>query len=92
MIEILTDRKKQLETQYRNNPDVEILIRMREVDLLRKRVKRRLDAEIDAAGFRNDLANIVTELSFINPFPTALNTKTGKPLQVNPDNYEESPL
>ena len=59
MIEILTQRKKELQEMYRRQPDIELVCRMREVDLLIRRYKRLLEAEVDAAGFRDELGNLV---------------------------------
>ena len=63
MIEILTQRKKELQEMYRSQPDIELVCRMREVDLLIRRYKRLIEAEVDAAGFREDLGNLAVLMS-----------------------------
>ena len=59
MIEILTERKKYLQDKYKRNPDIEIYIRISELNILIKRYKKQLEAEVDAAGFREELGNLV---------------------------------
>ena len=59
MIEILTERKKYLQEKYRKTPDIEIYIRISELNILIKRYKKQLEAEVDAAGFREELGNLV---------------------------------
>jgi hypothetical protein len=59
MIEILTERKKYLKEKYRKTPDIEIYIRISELNILIKRYKKQLEAEVDAAGFREELGNLV---------------------------------
>ena len=59
MIEILTERKKYLKEKYRKTPDIEIYIRISELNILIKRYKKQLEAEVDAAGFRDELDNLV---------------------------------
>ena len=63
MLEILIERKKELQEKYRKNPDVELYMRRAEVDLLIKRYKRLIEAEVDAAGFREELGNLVVLMS-----------------------------
>ena len=63
MLEILMERKKELQEKYRKNPSVENYIRKAEVDLLIKRYKRLIEAEVDAAGFREELGNLVVLMS-----------------------------
>ena len=63
MLEILIERKKELQEKYRKNPSVEHYIRRAEVDLLIKRYKRLIEAEVDAAGFREELGNLVVLMS-----------------------------
>ena len=60
MIEILTERKKYLKEKYKRNPDIEIYIRISELNILIKRYKKLIEAEVDAAGFREELGNLVT--------------------------------
>lgn len=59
MIEILTERKKYLQDKYKRNPDIEIYIRISELNILIKRYKKQIEAEVDAAGFREELGNLV---------------------------------
>ena len=59
MIEILTERKKYLQDKYKRNPDIEIYIRISELNILIKRYKKQIEMEVDAAGFREELGNLV---------------------------------
>ena len=59
MIEILTERKKYLQQRYKKNPDIETWIRISELNILIKRYKKQIEAEVDAAGFREELGNLV---------------------------------
>ena len=59
MIEILTQRKKELQEMYKRKPDIDTVIRLRENLIMIRRYKRLLEAEVDAAGFREELANLV---------------------------------
>ena len=63
MIEILTERKKYLQDKYKRNPDIEIYIRISELNILIKRYKKQLEMEVDAAGFREELGNLVALMS-----------------------------
>ena len=63
MIEILTERKKYLQDKYKRNPDIEIYIRISELNILIKRYKKQIEAEVDAAGFREELGNLVVLMS-----------------------------
>jgi hypothetical protein len=63
MIEILTERKKYLQDKYKRNPDIEIYIRISELNILIKRYKKLIEAEVDAAGFREELGNLVVLMS-----------------------------
>ena len=63
MIEILTERKKYLQDKYKRNPDIEIYIRISELNILIKRYKKLIEAEVDAAGFREELGNLVALMS-----------------------------
>ena len=59
MIEILTERKKYLQQRYKKNPDIETWIRISELNILIKRYKKQIEMEVDAAGFREELGNLV---------------------------------
>ena len=59
MIEILTERKKYLQQRYKKTPSIETWIRISELNILIKRYKKQIEAEVDAAGFREDLGNLV---------------------------------
>ena len=63
MIEILTERKKYLKDKYKRNPDIEIYIRISELNILIKRYKKQIEMEVDAAGFREELGNLVALMS-----------------------------
>ena len=63
MIEILTERKKYLQDKYKRNPDIEIYIRISELNILIKRYKMQIEMEVDAAGFREELGNLVVLMS-----------------------------
>ena len=63
MIEILTERKKYLQDKYKRNPDIEIYIRISELNILIKRYKKQIEMEVDAAGFREELGNLVALMS-----------------------------
>ena len=63
MIEILTERKKYLQDKYRKTPDIEIYIRISELNILIKRYKKQIEMEVDAAGFREELGNLVALMS-----------------------------
>ena len=59
MIELLLQRKAQLKEMYRRQPDIDTVIRLRENLIMIRRYKRLLEAEVDAAGFREELGNLV---------------------------------
>jgi len=59
MIELLLERKAQLKELYKKTPDIELVYRLREVELMIKRYKKLIEAEVDAAGFREELGNLV---------------------------------
>ena len=59
MIELLLQRKAQLKELYKKSPDIELVYRLREVELMIKRYKKQIEAEVDAAGFREELGNLV---------------------------------
>ena len=59
MIEILTQRKKELKEMYKRKPDIDTVIRLRENLIMIRRYKRLLEAEVDFAGFREELGNLV---------------------------------
>jgi hypothetical protein len=63
MLHLLTDRKKELLIINKKDYSLETIIRLREIVLLEKRVKRVLAAEIDQAGFREELGNLVALMS-----------------------------
>ena len=63
MIEILTERKKYLQDKYKRNPDIEIYIRISELNILIKRYKKQIEMEVDASGFREELGNLVVLMS-----------------------------
>ena len=63
MIEILTERNKYLKEKYRKTPDIEIYIRISELNILIKRYKKQIEMEVDAAGFREELGNLVALMS-----------------------------
>ena len=63
MLEILTERKKYLKEKYKRNPDIEIYIRISELNILIKRYKKQIEMEVDAAGFREELGNLVALMS-----------------------------
>jgi len=63
MIELLEQRKAELKAKYKKTPDIEIYVRISEVNILIKRYKKLIEAEVDAAGFREDLGNLVALMS-----------------------------
>ena len=63
MIELLLQRKAQLKELYKKSPDIELVYRLREVVLMIKRYKKLIEAEVDAAGFREELGNLVALMS-----------------------------
>ena len=65
MIELLLQRKAQLKELYKKSPDIELVYRLREVELMIKRYKKLIEAEVDAAGFREELGNLVVLMSWI---------------------------
>ena len=67
MIELLLQRKAQLKELYKKTPDIELVYRLREVELMIKRYKKIIEAEVDAAGFREELGNLVTLMSCLDP-------------------------
>jgi hypothetical protein len=67
MLHLLTDRKKELLIINKKDYSLETIIRLREIVLLEKRVKRVLAAEIDQAGFREELSNLSVQMSFLQP-------------------------
>ena len=60
MIDLLLQRKAQLKELHKKSPDIELVYRLREVELMIKRYKKLIEAEVDAAGFREELGNLVT--------------------------------
>jgi len=63
MIELLLQRKAQLKERYNKSPDIELFYRLREVQLMIKRYKKQIEMEGDAAGFREELGNLVVLMS-----------------------------
>ena len=63
MIELLEQRKKELKAMYKRQPDIDTLVRLRENLIMTRRYKRLIEAEVDAAGFREDLGNLVALMS-----------------------------
>ena len=63
MIELLLQRKEQLKERYNKSPDIELFYRLREVQLMIKRYKKQIEMEVDAAGFREELGNLVALMS-----------------------------
>jgi hypothetical protein len=63
MLELLKQRKEELRIKYRRDMDIEIAYRLKEVELLIKRYKRLIEAEIDAAGFREELTQLAKDMS-----------------------------
>ena len=59
MIDLLLQRKAQLKELHKKSPDIELVYRLREVELMIKRYKKLIEAEVDAAGFREELGNLV---------------------------------
>jgi hypothetical protein len=62
MLELLNERRSELRHKYRKDMDIEIAYRLKEVELLIKRYKRILEAEIDAAGFREELTQLAKDM------------------------------
>ena len=71
MLNLLTDRKRQLQAMYRKAPDIELTVRLREVNLLIKRVTRQVNSGAlpiiasteDVAKERAECANLCDEMS-----------------------------
>ena len=63
MIELLTQRKLQLQALYKKCPDIQIVYRLREIELMIKRYKKLLEIEVDASGFRPELEKLVKDLN-----------------------------
>jgi len=63
MIELLTQRKLQLQVLYKKCPDIQIVYRLREIELMTKRYKKLLEIEIDASGFRPELEDLAKDLN-----------------------------
>ena len=63
MIELLLARRQELHLKYLNKADIELVYRIREVNLLIKRYRKQIELEVDAAGFREDLGNLVALMS-----------------------------
>ena len=67
MIELLEQRRKELKAMYKRQPDIDTLARLRENLIMARRYKRLIEAEVDAAGFREELNNLVTLMSCLDP-------------------------
>jgi hypothetical protein len=67
MIELLEKRRKELKAMYKRQPDIDTLVRLRENLIMIRRYKRLIEAEVDAAGFREELGNLVTLMSCLDP-------------------------
>ena len=63
MIELLLARRQELHLKYLNKADIELVYRIREVNLLIKRYRKQIELEVDAAGFREELGNLVALMS-----------------------------
>jgi hypothetical protein len=58
MIELLEQRKQQLQAIYKKCPDIQIVYRLREIELMTKRYKKRIESEVDASGMRSELEEL----------------------------------
>ena len=58
MIELLEQRKKQLQAIYKKCPDIQIVYRLREIELMTKRYKKRIEFELDASGMRSEIEEL----------------------------------
>lgn len=67
MIELLIARRKQLQLKYLQDKDIELVYRIREVNLLIKRYRKQIELEVDAAGFREELNNLVVLMAGLEP-------------------------
>jgi len=63
MIELLNKRKLQLQALYKKCPDIQIVYRLREIELMTKRYKKLLEIEVDASGFRPELEDLAKDLN-----------------------------
>ena len=63
MIELLLKRREELRRKYRKDMDIEVAYRHKEVELLIKRYRKQIELEVDAAGFREELDNLVVLMS-----------------------------
>ena len=74
MIELLLARRQELHLKYLNKADIELVYRIREVNLLIKRYRKQIEAEVDAAGFREELGNLVVLMAGLEPLSHLNNT------------------
>ena len=74
MIELLEQRKKELKAMYKRQPDIDTLVRLRENLIMIRRYKRLIEAEVDAAGFREELGNLVVLMAGLEPLSHLNNT------------------
>jgi len=63
MIELLEQRKQQLQAIYKKCPDIQIVYRLREVELMIKRYKKRIELEVDLSGFRPELEELAKDMA-----------------------------
>ena len=63
MIELLNKRKLQLQALYKKCPDIQIVYRLREIELMTKRYKKLLEIEVDASGVRPELEDLAKDLN-----------------------------
>jgi hypothetical protein len=63
MIELLIKRREELRRKYRRDMDIEVAYRHKEVELLIKRYRKQIEAEVDAAGFREELTQLAKDMS-----------------------------
>ena len=66
MLNLLTDRKRQLQAMYRKAPDIELTVRLREVTLLIKRVTRQVNSgALPIIASTEDVAKELQQLSLL---------------------------
>ena len=56
-------RKEQLLAIYKKDQDIQLIYRLREIELMIKRYKRRIQAEVDASGMRPELEQLAEVLN-----------------------------
>jgi len=74
MIELLLKRREELRRKYRKDMDIEVAYRHKEVELLIKRYRKQIELEVYAAGFREELCNLVVLMAGLEPL-SHLNNK-----------------